>query len=306
MDHAGTRAPARRHRHIARAAAWLLGLAAVGVLLHSLLFLAVEHAAFETPPPGTQRPDALGAPSQQLEFMSGRRRLQASWVSVPDARAPALLVFHGDDEELSRWAAVQARLHAAGIASFVFDYSGYGASTGRPTLARLRQDGFAAWKRFVALTPQASRRFVLGFSLGSAVLLEVAPRLQPPPQGLIVAAGFASAREMAVVTGLVPRWAAWLLPDLWNNERQIARVALPLLIVHGRGDELIPAQDALRLCRAARAPRRLVLVDGLSHDAPLEPAQSAGFWTVVEAYVRGADAAADMTAATGGCGPGSS
>ena len=280
----------RRRRpdpRVARVLAALLSVLALAVLLHSVVFVAVELTAFETPPPGTLRPDALGVPSQHLTIASANRVLHASWVPVADARAPALLIFHGDEEELSRWAPVQARLHAAGIASLVFDYSGYGASSGRPTLARLRQDGLAAWERFVALTPQARRRVVLGFSLGSAVLLDVAPQLRPAPQGLVIGAGFASARETAVSTGLVPDWAAWLLPDLWNNEKQIARVRQPLLIVHGRDDELIPMRDALRLCHAARAPRRLVLVDRLPHDAPLQPARSMGFWEPVAGWVRG-------------------
>lgn len=303
MARAATPPPARRHRLIARAVVVLLALAALALLLRSVVFLAVEASAFDTPPAGTQRPDALGAPSKQLTFMSGGRRLHASWVGAADARAPALLVFHGNDEELSQWAGVQARLHAAGIASLVFDYSGYGASAGRPTLARLRQDGLAAWRQFVALTPQASRRVVLGFSLGSAVLLDVAPRLQPRPQGLVIGAGFASAREMAVSVGLVPDWAAWLLPDLWNNEERIAEVELPLLILHGRNDGLIPVRDALRLCRAAPGPRRLVLLEHLPHDAPLEPARSAGFWDAVEGWAKGQAATAASTA--GACSPAS-
>ncbi|WP_298231870.1 alpha/beta hydrolase [uncultured Azohydromonas sp.] len=304
MARVATPPPARRHRLVARAVVLLLALAALALLLRSVVFLVVEAAAFDTPPPGTQRPDALGVPSKQLTFLSGGRRLHASWVDAADARAPALLVFHGNDEELSQWAAVQARLHAAGIASFVFDYSGYGASDGRPTLARLRQDGLAAWRQFVALTPQASRRVVLGFSLGSAVLLDVAPQLQPRPQGLVIGAGFASAREMAVNVGLVPDWAAWLLPDLWNNEERIGEVTQPLLILHGRNDELIPVQDALRLCRAAPGPRRLVLLERLPHDAPLEPARSAAFWDEVEGWVKGQTTT--TASATGACIPAAS
>ncbi len=303
MARAATPPPARRHRLIARAVVVFLGLAALALLLRSLVFLVVEASAFDTPPPGTQRPDTLGAPSKQFTFLSGGRRLHASWVGAADPRAPALLLFHGNGEELSQWAPVQARLHAAGIASFVFDYSGYGASAGRPTLARLREDGLAAWRQFVALTPQASRRVALGFSLGSAVLLDLAPRLQPRPQGLVIGAGFASAREMAVSVGLVPGWAAWLLPNLWNNEGRIAEVRLPLLILHGRNDELIPVRDALRLCRAAAGPRRLVLLEHLPHDAPLEPARSAGFWAAVEEWVKGAGPAAASAPAADACRP---
>ena len=301
---ADPRLPARRRnkpdRRVARGIAWLVGVAALVVLLRSVVFVAVEYAAFDTPPPGTLRPDALGVPSQPQVLDSDGRRLRASWVPVADPRAPALLVFHGDGEDVSRWAAVQARLHAAGIASYVFDYSGYGASEGRPTLARLRQDALAAWARFVALTPQARGRFALGFSLGTAVLVDAAPMLEPVPNGVVLGAGFASAREMAVRIGLVPGWAAWLLPDLWNSERDIAQVEPPLLIVHSRADEDVPPADALRLCMATRAPRRLVLLDGLSHEAPLEPAQSAPFWDAVLGWVMGVGPAPVRGGACGG------
>lgn len=279
MPHA-TRPPSSAHRW-RRAAALLAAVVLVALLTRHALFLIVEAEAFMTPPAGTQRPDAYGAASQQLSFASGERTLRASHVPAADPAAPAVIVFHGDEEELSRWAAVQARLHAAGLTSFVFDYSGYGASTGRPTVAHLRQDALAAWGRFVALTPGAARRVALGFSLGTAVLVDAAPQLEPPPQAVVLGAGFASAREMAVSLGLVPGWAAWALPDLWNSEASIASVAPPLLIVHSRSDEFVSFRDALRLCRAARAPRRLVALDGLTHDAPLDPSASNGFWQPV-------------------------
>lgn len=258
-----------------------MAVALLGLVARHAIFLFVEGAAFTTPPAGPLLPDSLGVPSQQMSFASGDRTLRASYVPAGAPDAPAIAIFHGDEEEISRWAAVQVRLHSAGVASFVFDYSGYGVSTGRPSIARLRQDALAAYEQFVALTPDAPRRLALGFSLGSAVLLDVVNQLRPPPNGIVVAAGFASAREMAVATGLVPSWAAWVLPDLWNNEKQLAGISLPLLIVHSRSDEVIPFRHALRLCHAAQGPGRMVLIEGIPHDAPLDPAAAGSFWSVV-------------------------
>jgi fermentation-respiration switch protein FrsA (DUF1100 family) len=132
---------------------------------------------------------------------------------------------------------------------------------------------------------------VLGFSLGSAVLLDVAGGLRPAPDGIVVGAGFASAREMAVATGVVPGWLAWALPDVWNNEARVSGLAaLPLppalLIVHSRSDEVVPVGQAHRLCEAARGARRLVLLDGMSHDGPLMPGKAEAFWRPVVDFVR--------------------
>ncbi len=276
-----------------------LGLVLIAAAGRHVAFKLIERDAFTTPPAGRLTPDALGTPSTQLSFPSGAHVLRASHVAAANDDAPALLIFHGDEEEISRWAAVQSYFHTFGVASFVFDYSGYGASTGRPTIDGLTHDGTAAYARFVALTPRAKRRYVLGFSLGSAVVLDVVPRLQPPPDGVIVAAGFASAREMAVATGLVPGWAAWALPDVWNNEAQVGAIKQSVLVVHSKGDELIPFAHARRVCAATKAAGRLVAIESLSHDAPLGPLAAEDFWRPVIDLVRSNELPCKATGRTG-------
>ena len=273
-----------------RALAAAASAALLGLALRRAALAVVERSAFVTPPAGGAQPDDFGTPSLRLAFPSGGRTLHACHVAVPgDPAAPALFVCHGDDEELSRWAEVQHVLREDGIASFVFDYSGYGASGGRPTVARLRQDTLAAHARFVALTPRASRRVALGFSLGSAVLLDAAARLRPAPDAIAIGAGFASAREMAVLAGRVPRGLARLLPDAWNGAARIARLgAMPLLLLHARDDEVVPLSQARRLHAAAGRRARLVVLEGIGHDAPLSPREAAGFWGEVVGFVKAA------------------
>lgn len=254
--------------------------------LRQMVISHLERSAFVTPPAGVLTPDSLGIPSRQLTFPSGDRLLHGSFVQAPGGSAPAVLIFHGDEETVSQWAPVQKRLHDAGISSLVFNYSGYGASTGRPTMKRLREDGLAAYREFSHLVPDGSRRYVLGFSLGSAVMLEVAHQLAPAPHGVIVASGFASTREMAVAQGRVPAWLAWALPNLWNNERRVARLPYPVLIVHSRADRVVPFAHAERLDRAARSPHRLVALDSLDHGAALHRVHAARFWAPIIRHVQ--------------------
>lgn len=271
---------------------WLAGGACLLVLAAAArhaLFLAVERSAFEPKPAGSAyavTPDHLGVASRQFAFSSGERALRASCVSAQAAEAPAVLIYHGDEENLSDWASAQVLLYHNGISSCVFDYSGYGASGGKPSVLNLREDGVAAYKQFLAATPLSARRYVMGFSLGSGVLLDVISALRPAPAGLVIAAGFTSAREAAVVTGRVPAWMAWLLPEPWDNEDQLRNSRLPLLLVHSRTDELIPFAYAERLERAARGPRRLVALPALSHNAAIEPEREDAFWAPIVAYLR--------------------
>ncbi|MGT2427994.1 alpha/beta hydrolase [Cupriavidus basilensis] len=169
---------------------WLVGGACLLLLAAAArhaLFLAVERDAFEPKQAGSAdavTPDRLGAPSRQFAFSSGARTLRGSCVLAQAAEAPAVLIYHGDEENLSDWASAQVLLYRNGISSCVFDYSGYGASDGKPGVVNLHEDGVAAYGQFLAATPLSSRRYVMGFSLGSAVLLDVISTLRPAPDGL--------------------------------------------------------------------------------------------------------------------------
>lgn len=290
MDRALTRVP--------QLLALLLALVLLCSFGRQYVFSVIEREAFVTRPAGTLTPDLLGAPSQQITFRSGKRTLHASYVPAADDTAPAVLIFHGDEESIAQWAAVQKHLHDEGIASLVFDYSGYGASSGSPSIRNLREDGLAAYRRFVLLTPKSARRYVLGFSLGTAALLDVVDRLKPPPTGIVLASGFASAREAAIATGRVSEWIAWLLPDIWNNEERVRLLDMPVLIVHSRADEVVPFQHAERLCRAASGARSLILLDDLAHDAAITPEEAERFWPPIVRYLQSGRIESDVREAT--------
>ncbi len=84
----------------------------------------------------------------------------------------------------------------------------------------------------------------------------------------------------------MPAWLARLLPDPWDNEAQLSKSRLPLLLVHSRADEVIPFAHAERLERAAGGPKRLVALAALPHDAAIEPERQDAFWAPILAYLR--------------------
>ncbi|WP_423194231.1 alpha/beta hydrolase [Cupriavidus sp. H18C2] len=274
-------------RHWFFGALGLAGLAMAAGMGRLLLYRAIEREAFGPGQPGTLTPDDLGVTSHQFRFDSGDRSLHASWVAAPDPAAPALAVFHGDEESLADWAPVQALLHAAGISSFVFDYSGYGASSGTASVRRLRQDALAAYTQFRAAAPRAARHVVMGYSLGSGVLLDVLGGLQPLPDGVVIGAGFRSARAAAVATGLVPGWLAWALPNPWDNIARLRALKLPVMLIHSRCDATIPFHHAEHLVRATQGPSRLVVFECLPHNAAIDATCMNTFWAPVIGWLRG-------------------
>jgi fermentation-respiration switch protein FrsA (DUF1100 family) len=262
----------------------ILALAAAAVLgARFYVVRQLEEGMIKVHGPGSRTPRARGLAYDEIPIRSGDRVLQSFYVP---ADGPGLLIFHGNGEAISGWVDALKILHDAGIAAMVFDYSGFGGSTGEPRLANFREDGLAAWRAFRERLPAATRACVYGLSLGSGVLLEVAAELKPPPDCTAISGAFLSARAAAVQMKRVEKWESYLIPDVLDNLENIARVHGPLLIEHGTEDEMFPPAWA-PLLQAAHPGAQLELVKGMHHADPVAH-PSAASWEPVIRFVKGA------------------
>jgi uncharacterized protein len=242
-------------------------LAVVFVGIRRFAFLAVERQGLIGAPNGAETPASFGAPFEPVTIASGDRTLDAVIVKAASDSAPALLIFHGTAEAISYWADTQALLHRHGITSMVFDYSGFGRSTGRATVAHLQQDADSAYAEFVRRIGPKARPYVLGYSLGTGLVFDAIGRWTPSPAGVVFTASYSTARDGAVAFGLVPAWATFLLPDLWNNVRDVRNLRQPLLVVQSDADQLFPVSMAKAVYDAATVPKHMVILRGYRHEA---------------------------------------
>ncbi len=205
----------------------------------------------------------------------GQPRLHG-WRLEPAGR-PVLgtvVFFHGNAENLAGHRGPMLWLVEEGYRVVAFDYRGYGRSGGSPTIAGVHRDGddVLAW---------AVERWgdgplwVLGQSLGAAVAIH-AVAVCPAREriGLLVAdSGFAGYRRIVrdKVSATVVLWPlqaplAWGVDDRFSPESWIDRVwPVPVLILHGVGDRVVPVDHARRLYATAREPKGLWLVAGAGH-----------------------------------------
>ena len=242
----------------------VLGIVFAGV--RRFAFLAVERSGLIVAPNGPETPETFGVPFERLSITSGDRTLDAILVRAESDTAPALLIFHGTAEAVSYWADMQALLRRHGITSLVFDYSGFGRSTGKPTAEHVEEDADSAYAEFVRRIGPNARPHVLGYSLGTGVVFDAVQRWDPQPAGVVFAASYSSAREGAVAFGLVPRWATFLLPDLWNNVRDAKNLRQPLLVMQSDADQLFPVSMAKAVYDAATVPKQMVVLHGYRHE----------------------------------------
>jgi len=204
-------------------------------------------------------------------------RLHAWYVAAPAARA-TLLFCHGNAGNISHRIESLRIFNALGLNVLLFDYRGYGLSTGTPSETGTYRDADAAWRYLLDARRLAPQEIVIaGRSLGAAVAAELASRTAPA--AVVLESAFISVPAMAAE---IYPWLPPGLPGLYryDNQARLAQVTRPLLIVHSRDDEIIPVAHAQTLFAAAREPKRYLELRGGHNDAILESRT---------AYMRGLD-----------------
>jgi len=218
---------------------------------------------------------------ERHRIASGPNWLDAVWVKpVREPVRAVVLVCHGIGETVEHWQGVQELLAANGAASLVFDYSGYGRSTGRIEAAQCELDTIAAFAFLEALAPGAEIA-VLGFSLGSGIAASVMSRVRA--SRLVLCAGFTSFRAAAHSLG-VPRGLGNLIPPLWHVEESLRDCRLPILVVHGEKDRLFPVKMAAELAECCRA--ETIIVPELGHAEPYHRPQTK-YWGPIVEWIEG-------------------
>jgi fermentation-respiration switch protein FrsA (DUF1100 family) len=175
-----------------------------------------------------------------------------------------LLYFHGNAGNISYRVDFIERLSRLPANVTAIDYRGYGRSQGRPTEEGLYRDAEATY-RFLCDTCSVdpSRIVLLGKSLGGAVAIELATRVDCA--GLIAQSTFTHNHDMArTMVPLAPMH--WLVRRQFDSLARIATIEVPKLVVHGRGDRLIPYEMGQRLFQAAPEPKRFLDLGNLDHN----------------------------------------
>ncbi|MCS6798404.1 MAG: alpha/beta hydrolase [Myxococcota bacterium] len=194
-------------------------------------------------------------------------RVEAWLLRAPGAHAedprPAVIFAHGNAELIEHWPeTLEPYRSELGMHVLLPEYRGYGRSAGTPSEQGIVDD-FERWVQHLAQRPDvdASRLVYHGRSLGGGVVTSLATRR--PPRALVLQSTFTSVSDMA---------RRWWLPralvlDPFDNERGLATLDAPVLVMHGRRDTLVPPSHAERLVRAARRAR-LVWYDAGHNDCP--------------------------------------
>jgi hypothetical protein len=207
----------------------------------------------------------------------------------PADPASVILFFHGNGEIAADYDPLAPLFFGVNAALLVVDYRGYGWSSGRPLTSALTRDAEAIMPTLPdALGDLAARPlFVMGRSLGSAPASHLAWRLPERFRGVILESAFSDMPSVVARLGLpIPLPASDDLP--LNNVGKIAQTDLPLLVIHGEQDQLLPVENGQRLYDASPAPRRTILrVPGAGHNDVMV-ADTEAYFGAIREFISGA------------------
>jgi fermentation-respiration switch protein FrsA (DUF1100 family) len=211
-----------------------------------------------------ETPAGAGLTFDKLELATeDGERLHGWWIAGREPSLGHLLFCHGNAGDIGDRVPNAALLAAAGFDVLLFDYRGYGRSTGRPDEQGTYRDAHAAAAALVARpSVDRDRVFYIGESLGGAVALALA--VDRPPRGLILQSTFTSIRDMA--RAHYPFIPTVLIPDAYPSLRLMSSLRAPLLVLHGDRDDIVPLAHGRALFDAASEPKRIRVFAGLGHN----------------------------------------
>lgn len=230
-------------------------------------------------------PIAAGLPFREYLFTAPNgERLGGWWIPAAEGTEEkgTIIHFHGNAQNMTAHFMNVAWLAKEGYNLFVFDYEGYGASDGTATPGNVNGDALAALEAGIQITRERERQIgrrlkviAYGQSLGGAALLRALAELPDTGRlsGVIEESGFYSYRTIARQK-LAQRWFTWpvqwlallLVSDGFSPEEHIASIApLPLLVVHGDADMVVPVSHGRKIYELAGVPKEYWEIPGGGH-----------------------------------------
>ncbi|HEX3577157.1 MAG TPA: alpha/beta fold hydrolase [Thermoanaerobaculia bacterium] len=211
-------------------------------------------------------PEDYGIPRERTEvlnFETDDGELLYGWYCRAQHPIASALYCHGNTGNLSNTAHVMPHLLDAGINVLLFDYRGFGRSSGSPSLSGIIDDGVTAARLHEKIRPKNIPSILYGYSLGGAIAAQIIRR--HPFDGLILQSTFTNLPDIARVT--FPRVPLHLVSGrLFDTLEVVRNLTIPALIIHGTTDEVCPSWMAQQLHDScATSEKKLILVEGGLH-----------------------------------------
>ncbi len=267
------------------------GALAVYAVLVGALFV-MQRSLLYHPGGGVPVPDPAGPPIETLRIETADDEILTAWFLPAARERPTFLYLGGNAERLAQATPRWRRIADTGAGFLAVAYRGYDGSTGQPSESGLHEDARAAYDWLTAHVPPGDI-VIHGVSLGAGPAARLAS--ERPARALVLEAPYASMTALArdrywfVPVGL-------LLRDQFRIHDWIGDAQMPVLIVHGGADEVIPIRYGETVFDLAPAPKRFVRIHGSDHNGLTRDGLYDHVWRFLGVPFSGTTAAQDQPA----------
>lgn len=247
-----------------RGAVLITVVIAVGVMAIAAATVLFQRRLYYPVP--ADRPPLIGG-YEVVTFTTADGLILHAWYRAPKKPAATVVFFHGNADSLAGAASATAVFASAGYGVLLPEYRGYAGNPGRPSEAGIYADSRAALGWLNARGTGPDQTVIIGNSVGSGPAVEMASEHRGA--ALIIVSGFTS---LPAVVGYHVGVAALgaLVFDKFDNAAKLAHIDLPVLILHGDADRVVPVSHAIRL-GAAQPSAKVVLFSGIGHELAYVP-----------------------------------
>jgi len=254
----------------------LIGLALGYLLLVILVYIRQGSLVYYPTKEIEATPASIGLEYEEITFKTKDNINISAWYVPAKNERGTLLFCHGNAGNISHRLDSIRIFHDLGLSVFIFDYRGYGKSSGSPSEKGTYLDAESAWDYLVNIKKVQPKKIILfGRSLGSAVAAELA--LRRKAAGIIIESGFKS----------IPALGAKFYPYLpvrlisrfkYDTLNKVDKIDIPKLFIYSPQDEIIPYEQGATLFEKAKEPKEFLQVTGRHND---------GFLTSGRIYIDG-------------------
>lgn len=209
----------------------------------------------------------------KIEMANGSP-ISAVYMANPTAKY-TVLYNHGNAEDLGDLLVFLEQYQQQGFSILAYDYPGYGTSPGRPTTANACKAADAALKYLIERQGIPLDRIIVhGQSVGGGPALYLAQKNSVA--GVIVGSTFVTAFRVLTHFPLAPF-------DKFRNISRIDDINCPVLVIHGRKDDIIPFWHGEKLFKKAIQPKMSCWLNGATHNY-IPPEDRLTYWAAIASF----------------------
>lgn len=217
--------------------------------------------------------------AEELSIPNDSEKISALLFRGHDAGNDLIVYFHGNAEALNSWGFTAAELaQRTGLNVLIVDYPGYGKSTGKiKSEKQLHQFAERVYQEASQRTRGGSI-ILYGRSLGSGLATKLAS--EKNIKALILETPFLSGYAQGQASfPLIPRF---LIRYKFRNDNYIKNLKVPVLILHGTNDVIVPYDQAKSLHQLAPQSTLVTIQGGHHNDLP----STKEYWTALEDFLK--------------------